>query len=89
MYIKTFNKINNETSTIYIKTFNKINNKTINISMKHGAKNRSNTRKILNNNNIHTHTRMVLYVHKNRPGTPAEARCGYIYILAGRGGGGP
>ena len=25
--------------------------------MKHGAKNRSNTRKILNNNNVHTHTR--------------------------------
>jgi len=24
--------------------------------MKHGAKNRSETRKILNNNNIHTHT---------------------------------
>ena len=23
--------------------------------MKHGAKNRSNTRKILNNNNVHTH----------------------------------
>ncbi len=25
--------------------------------MKHGAKNRSNTRKILNNNNVHTHAR--------------------------------
>ena len=25
--------------------------------MKHGAKNRSNTKKILNNNNVHTHAR--------------------------------
>ena len=39
---------------IYIKTFNK---KNIDNSTKHGAKNRSNTRKILNNNNVHTHAR--------------------------------
>ena len=29
--------------------------------MKHGAKNRSNTRKILNNNNAHTHTHSLSY----------------------------
>ena len=28
IYIKTFNKINNKTSTIYIKIFNKIDSKT-------------------------------------------------------------
>ena len=31
--------------------------------MKHGAKNRSNTRKILNNNNVHTHARTHAPTH--------------------------
>ena len=31
--------------------------------MKHGAKNRSNTRKIFNNNNVHTHTRSHQLTH--------------------------
>ena len=31
--------------------------------MKHGAKNRSNTRKILNNSNVHTHTHMHAPTH--------------------------
>ena len=31
--------------------------------MKHGAKNRSNTRKIFNNNNVHTHTHMHARTH--------------------------
>ena len=31
--------------------------------MKHGAKNRSNTRKILNNNNVHAHTRTHARTH--------------------------
>ena len=31
--------------------------------MKHGAKNRSNIRKILNNNNIHTHNYDYLFVY--------------------------
>ena len=33
--------------------------------MKHGAKNRSNTRKILNNNNVHTHARMHTPTHSH------------------------
>ena len=40
-----------------------INN--INNSMKHGAKNHSNTRKILNNNNVHTHA----HTHPHPPPT--------------------
>ena len=31
--------------------------------MKHGAKNRSNTRKILNNNNVHIHARTLPPTH--------------------------
>ena len=31
--------------------------------MKHGAKNRSNTRKIVNNNDVHTHTHAHTHTH--------------------------
>ena len=37
--------------------------------MKHGAKNRSNTRKVLNNNNVHTHTHthtLLFYSFKSK-----------------------
>ena len=42
--------------------------------MKHGGKNRSNTRKILNNNNVHTHTRTHTHTH-----TPTHT---HIILLA-------
>ena len=35
--------------------------------MKHGAKNRSNTRKILNNNNVHIHTHSHTHAHTHPP----------------------
>ena len=54
---------------IYIKTFNTIKNKT-SASMKHGAKNHSNTRKILSNNNVQTHTHARTHVRTNPPTHP-------------------
>ena len=63
IYIKTFNKINNKTSTIYIKTFNKINNKTSTTRWNTELKKRSNTREKNNNIRMHapTHTHTLVF----------------------------
>ena len=55
--------------------------------MKHGAKNRSNTRKILNNNNAHTHTHTHTHARTHarthahtHPPTHTQCTIGVVYV---------
>ena len=51
--------------------------------MKHGNKNRSNTRKILNNSNVHTHARWHARAYPP-PHTPTH-RSGNSFIMTKKG----